>query len=117
MNAVIGGDYKNSSLHTTFSGKVYIYYSKPFQKGEKIMLTKDNVIGYNIIDSNERTKMGSGLMRSAVGGAVFGIAGAMAGARSAKKKKSYIVDVQFYDGKHAIIEMDNTFFKFFIGSV
>ena len=36
MNSVIGGDYKNSLVNFTFSGKVYMNYSKPFKKGEKM---------------------------------------------------------------------------------
>lgn len=117
MNTVIGGEYKNSILNYTFTGKVYIHYTKLFQKGKKIMLNSDTVAEYTIIDSDERTKIGSGLVRSAVGGAMFGVAGAMVGAASAKKKKSYIVDVRFHDGTHSTLEMDNNFFKLFLGSM
>lgn len=115
MNFVIGGDYKNSLVGFTFSGKVYISYSKQFAKTEKIFLNRDTVAEYMIVDQNEKAKMGSGLVRSVVGGTVFGVAGALAGAASAKKKKSYIIEILFKDGKRSTIEIDKNVFKFLLG--
>ena len=115
MNMVIGGDYKNSLVQTTWTGKVYIHYTKGFSVREKIMLNRETVSSYNIIDQTERTKVGSGLVRSAVGGAMFGVAGAMVGAASAKKKKNYMVNIQFFDGKNSTLELDNNIFKLLIG--
>ena len=115
MNRVIGGDYKNSIVDTTFTGKVYIIYTKGFSVREKIMLNRETVASYNIIDQTERTKVGSGLMRSAVGGAVFGVGGAIVGAASAKKKKNYMVNIQFANGKNSTLELDNKMFKLLIG--
>ena len=117
MNMVIGGEYKNSPVCTTFTGKLYIKYVKMFQGTKKIMLNSDTITNYTIIDKNEKAKMGSGLVRGAVGGAVFGVAGAVAGAASAKKKSKYMIEIQFKDGKHSTIEIDDATFKFFIGSL
>lgn len=115
LNMVIGGDYKNCMIETTFTGKVYILHVQGFSKREKIMLNRDTVADYSIVDQTERTKVGSGLVRSAVGGALFGVGGAIVGAASAKKKKSYMVNIQFRDGKNSTLELNNDMFRFLVG--
>ena len=115
MNKVIGGDYKNSMVNTTFTGKVYISHVKGLSNREKIMLNRETVAYFNIIDQTERTRVGSGLVRSAVGGAVFGVGGAIVGAASAKKKKNYMVNIQFKNGKNSTLELDDSIFRLLIG--
>ena len=117
LDCVIGGDYKGCSVGFTIKGKVYINYKKRFQKAEKIFMDQTTVEAYQIIDKNEKTKFGSGMMRSAIGGAMFGVAGAIAGANSAKKKTSYMVEVQFKDGKHSVLELSANVFRFLIGNL
>lgn len=114
MNIVIAGEYKNSSVCTTITGKVYIKYQKIFQSTNKIMLNKENIASYTIIDKNEKTKIVNGIVRSAVGGAMFGVAGAVVGATSAKKKRKYMLEIEFNDGKHSTIEIDYNTFKLFV---
>ena len=48
-----------------------------------------------IIDKNEKAKMGSGVLRGTVGGAMFGVTGAVAVAASAKKKSKYMIEIEF----------------------
>ncbi len=117
MDIVIGGDYKNSPVCSTFTGKLYIKYVKMFQGTQKIMLNSETIANYTIIDKNEKLKMGSGVVRGAVGGAMFGVAGAVAGAASAKRKGKYMIEIEFFDGKHSIIEIESKTFKYFVASM
>ena len=115
MNKVIGGDYMNGIVDMTFTGKVYIFFTKGFSVREKIILNRETVASYSIIDKTEKTKVGSGLVRSAIGHATFGVAGAMVGAASAKKKTKFMVNIQFIDGKNSTLELDNNMFRLLIG--
>jgi hypothetical protein len=52
------------------------------------------------------SSMGSGVARGAVGAALFGGIGAIAGANSAKKNSDYTVSIIFKDGTKALCSLD-----------
>lgn len=51
------------------------------------------------------------LAKSAVGGMLFGAAGLFAGAAARSIKKSYLISVEFTDGRRSLIEADVACFK------
>lgn len=51
------------------------------------------------------SSMGSGVARGAVGAALFGGIGAIAGANSAKKNSDYTVSIIFKDGTKALCSL------------
>ena len=55
--------------------------------------------------------MGSGVARGAVGAALFGGIGAIAGANSAKKNSDYTVSIIFKDGTKALRSLDADNYK------
>ena len=109
-NSVIGGDYKNGVLEFGFGGKVSITYWKGFLKTGTVIINRETVANYQIIDKNSTKSFSSGLARGAVGGALFGPVGAIAGANSAKSKDTYLVEVQFKDGCRSLLELDKNGF-------
>lgn len=52
------------------------------------------------------SSMGSGVARGAVGAALFGGIGAIAGTNSAKKNSDYTVSIIFKDGTKALCSLD-----------
>ena len=118
MNNVHGGDYRGGVVLITFTKGAYIQI-----KGQKIMLNRDTVAEYEIIDTNEQisAKKKGGITRGIVGGALFGVPGAIIGTSTAKtkvkSKKSYLVNVWSVDGKHSVLQLDESTFKIFIGYV
>lgn len=55
--------------------------------------------------------MGSGVARGAVGAALFGGIGAIAGANSAKNNSDYTVSIIFKDGTKALRSLDADNYK------
>lgn len=60
------------------------------------------------------SSMGSGVARGAVGAALFGGIGAIAGANSAKKNSDYTVSIIFKDGTKALCSLDADNYKAFV---
>jgi len=103
-NAVLNGDYKGKFVGCDNGGsKAFIILG--FRKGYD--LTKENVASYELLNS-EQVKA-NGAVKTAVGAALFGLAGAMAA--SAKVTGIYQVAVEFNDGKRSLIECDEKIYK------
>lgn len=111
-NTVIAGDYKGY-INTNLKGELFIDEGKVIGN-KKHPINKETVYSYEVIGEESKTSMGSGVVRAAAGAALFGSAGALAGAASAKKKGKHTVSVVFTDGKKCLIEFDDAFFKKFI---
>lgn len=109
-NSVIGGDYKNGVINFSFGGKVSITYFKGLMKTETIDVNRNTVSNYSVIDKESKKSFSSGLARGAVGGALLGPVGAVVGASTAKSKNTYLVEIQFKDGCHSLLELDKNGF-------
>ena len=109
-NSVIGGDYKNGVIEFGFKGKISITCVKGLLKTETILVNRETVESYQIIDKNSTKSFSSGLARGAIGGALLGPVGAIAGASTAKTKSTYLVEVQFKDGHKSLLELDKNGF-------
>ena len=92
-NTVLAGDY---------SGLISF-------KGDKkgLLITENKFFGAKEGNSS----MGSGVARGAVGAALFGGIGAIAGANSAKKNSDYTVSIIFKDGTKALCSLDADNYK------
>ena len=109
-NIVIAGDY---SGYITFKGskKGLLITENKFFGAKKTFINKRTADHYELIIQESAPSMGSGVARGAVGAALFGGVGAIAGANSAKKNSGYTVSIVFKDGTKALCELDQNMFK------
>lgn len=103
-NTVLAGDYKEKAVKASL-GRVYI----DTLLGKDI--NKKTVDSYELVGQDAQKSMGSGIVRGAVGGVLFGGIGAIAGASSGKSKVTYTVSIVFKDGKKALCELDDEMYK------
>lgn len=108
-NIVTAGDYKGYIDFKNKKKGLYIYGT--FGLGKKTFINKETVERYEVIGEESSQSMGSGIVRGAVGAAVFGGVGAIAGASSAKKKGIHTVSIIFKDGTKCLCDLDDAMFK------
>lgn len=113
-NIVIAGDYEKSCISKPFNGTAAILVSTGFLKVKSIPLNSETVESYEIIADDSNKSMSSAVMRSVVGGAVLGPAGAIAGGMTAKSNKIHQVSVCFKDGKRSLLEIDNEVYNMIV---
>ena len=104
-NTVLAGDY--SGL-ISFKGdkKGLLITENKFFGAKKTFINKTTVDHYELVMQEGNSSMGSGVARGAVGAALFGGIGAIAGANSAKKNSDYTVSIIFKDGTKALCSLD-----------
>lgn len=107
-NMVIAGDYMGKPI-TGIGGVVQIYVDRK----NYILLDKFGVASYDVITEDTRKSAASGIARGAVGAALLGPVGLLAGL-SAKNKSTVTVAVRFKDGKNSLLEMDDKVYKDFV---
>ncbi len=105
-NCVIAGDYDKKAIVNTVKG---IYLVLGFTK--KILLNKDSIEEYEVVDEENNTSVVSAAGRGLAGSLLLGGVGLVAGALSAKKKGIHIIAIQFKDGKKSLIEIDDKLYK------
>lgn len=103
-NIVVAGDYKGKLVKSSL-GRVYI----DTLLGADI--NKGTVESYEVIGQDSQKSMGSGIVKGAIGGALFGGIGAIAGAASGKSKSTYSVSIVFKNGKKSLCELDEDMYK------
>lgn len=109
-NTVLAGDY--SGL-ISFKGdkKGLLITENKFFGAKKTFINKSTVDHYELVMQEGNSSMGSGVARGAVGAALFGGIGAIAGANSAKKNSDYTVSIIFKDGTKALCSLDADNYK------
>lgn len=110
-NKVIAGDYEGKLIANGIS---HLLLMTGFFK--KIKLTKETVESYEVMDEESRSSATSAVGRGLIGSLLLGPIGAAA-ALSAKKKGTYIVAVQFKDGKKSLLEIDEKLYKVLMKSL
>ncbi len=110
MNMILAGDYKGV-IGVSFRKGLYIEENKLFGRRKRWYINKETVESYSVIDEDAHKSMSSGLIRGAVGAAVLGPVGAIAGAASAKKKSQYKVSIEFKDGTRALIQLERIVYE------
>lgn len=104
-NKVIAGDYNGKEIYCVL-GDVKIL----IPDGESIDLNKANVAAYEVIDENYKKSATGVIGRAAVGAALLGPIGLLAGV-SAKKKGTHILAIKFHNGKNSLIEVGDGAYK------
>ena len=104
-NKVIAGDYKGKSVSKTF-GTVYIQKTML----DTLEINKETVDGYELITDKQQKSAVSGVARGAVGAALLGPVGMLAGL-SAKSKGKYTVAIQFKTGENSLLEVDDKLYN------
>lgn len=98
-NQVIAGEY----LHQYVGSDLSIGIGN-------VKITKYRVAHYEVVDAESRKSASSAVGRAAVGAALLGPLGLVAGV-TAKRKGIYTVSIEFTDGKKSLIEIDEKRYK------
>ena len=105
VNHASVGDHKGMIKFKNWKKGLYIDESTMFKK-KLTFINKETVDSYELMmNESETTKKGA-LTKGVLGGAVFGLGGAIAGGTSSKKQSKYMVSIVFKDGTKALCEMD-----------
>lgn len=104
MNKVIGGDYRGQGLMRTING---VNITLPFFK--MIKICKDTVDSYEVLDKNAQTSSFDAVRRANNWSFFFGSSGYAAALGA--NKKTYLIAIQFKDGKRSLLEVDYKIFK------
>lgn len=107
-NMVIAGDYVGKGI-TNVAGVVQIFLDRQ----NYILLDKFSIDTYDVITEDIRKSAVSGVTRGAVGVALLGPVGMLAGL-SAKNKSIVTIAIRFKDGKSSLIEIDEKIYKSFV---
>lgn len=103
-NKVIAGDYMGLEIFCFDN----IYIHDPF--GVDIELNKETIKTYEIVDEESKKSASSMIGRAALGAAILGPIGLLAGA-TARRKGIYTVAIEFNDGKKSLLEIDEKRYK------
>lgn len=104
-NKVIAGDFKGATVGKLL-GKVFI---TPFIE-EAIELSPNTVEYVETITERHQKSAVSGVTRGAVGAALLGPVGMLAGL-SAKSKGVHIVAIKFVNGANSLVEVDDKLYE------
>lgn len=105
VNHASAGDHQGLIHFKNWKKGLYIDESKLFRK-KQTFINKDTVQSYEVVmNDSESSKKGS-LTKGLLGGATFGLAGAIAGGTSSKSVSKYLVSIVFKDGSRALCELD-----------
>ena len=110
-NMVIAGNYAGKLVRVSVGPMGVPSISLNIFKDEYVLIDKYSVESFNVVNKEEETSAVSGIARSAIGGALFGNAGALGGAASAKKNVMYTMVINFKDGKRSLIEVNEKIYK------
>lgn len=107
-NMVIAGDYLGKGV-SNIGGAVQIFLDRK----NYVLLDKFGIDSYDVITEETSKSAASGIARGAVGAALLGPVGLLAGV-SAKNKGVYTIAIRFKDGKNSLIEVDDKVYKNFV---
>lgn len=113
-NMVTAGEYSGKGI-AILGGAPQILLGNKWT--ENVLLDKFSVETYDLITEETRKSAASGVARGAVGGALLGPVGMLAGGLSAKNKGAYTLAIQFKDGKKSLIEVDEKVYKSIVRSM
>lgn len=108
INIVLEGKYKNEKIKA-YSDSIYlpnIDFGYHF--------TPNNVSSYNVIDETNKDQYSYG--KAALGVALFGDIGAVAGI-GGKSRKEYLIAIEWKDGEKSLILIDDEYYKVLVKSM
>jgi hypothetical protein len=103
-NYVVEGKYKNRKILGGLSLDIDV---------ELQPLNKRYISSYTVIDESNKDQYS--FWKGALGVALFGGLGAIAGVNG-KKKKEYLIAVEWKDGEKSLISLDDEYYKVFVKS-
>lgn len=106
INVVLEGKFKGEKI-----------YGSTFKDGFKIStytVNKKQISSYAVIDETNKDKYS--FWKGALGVALFGGIGAVAGIKG-KNKKEYIIAIEWKDGDKSLIYIDDEYYKVFVKSM
>lgn len=106
-NKIIAGEYEGRAIAIA-GGKPYILFG--FGKSNMKYINKDFVESYQLVTEEFCKSAASGIARGAVGVALLGPIGLLAGL-SAKNKGVHTIVIKFKDGKESLAEVDEKIYK------
>ena len=110
-NMVIAGDYINKGVGGNAN---IVFISMGFGLKNMLQLDKSTVESYEVITEETSKSAASGVVRGAVGAALLGPIGLLAGGLSAKNKGALTIALRFKDGKNSLLEIDDKKYKVLI---
>lgn len=108
INIVLEGKYKASELYHPKNKN----YLSPIGMGWNF--TKNNISSYTVIDETNKDQYS--FWKGALGVALLGGFGAVAGI-GGKKKKEYFIAIEWKDGDKSLILIDEEYYKVFVKSM
>ena len=111
MSKVIAGDYKGNSILVE-PGTVYLAILHGWNKS--LLLSKDNIKEYEIMDEKTRKSASSAVGRAFVGSVVLGPLGLVAGLSAKSKTRCVQIAIEFKDGCRSLIELNGKHYKRFL---
>lgn len=103
-NYVVEGKYKNRKILGGSSLDIDV---------ELQPLSKRYISSYTVIDESNKDQYS--FWKGSLGVALFGGLGAIAGVNG-KKKKEYLIAVEWKDGEKSLISLDDEYYKVFVKS-
>lgn len=103
-NYVVEGKYKNRKILGGSSLDIDV---------ELQPLNKRYISSYTVIDESNKDQYS--FWKGALGVALFGGLGAIAGVNG-KKKKEYLIAIEWKDGEKSLISLDEEYYKVFVKS-
>jgi hypothetical protein len=110
INYVVEGKWKNEEL--------YLSYKNDFIKIGGGSLKKEYISSYTVLDENNINSSEYSFLKGALGVAIFGGAGAVAGIGGKKKTtKEYLISIEWKSGEKSLILIDDEYYKTFVKSM
>lgn len=109
INIVLEGKYKELKI----SGYQELYIQTPEYVGGR-HLNKKQISSYTLIDESNKDQYS--FWKGALGVALFGGIGAIAGVKG-KSKKEYLIAIEWKDGEKSLILIDDNYYKVFVRSM
>jgi len=110
-NKVVAGDYNGKRILVTL-GTPAIQLSVI----SKLSLDRATIDSYEVVSTDQRKSAISGIVRGLIGNALLGQAGMVGGTLSAKNNKSFLLAVEFRDGKRSLLEINDKIYQSIIKS-
>ncbi len=110
INSILEGKYKNKKIIDTSILKI----SNAEINGSNYPLSKFTISSYTVM--NESNKDQYSFWKGALGVALFGGIGAVAGI-GGKNKKEYLIAIEWKDGEKSLILINDEYYKVFVKSM
>lgn len=111
---VIAGDYQGNSISVD-PGSVYLAIL--YGWGKSVLLSKDNIKEYEIMDQKTRKSASSAVGRAFLGSVVLGPVGLFAGLSAKSKTTGVQIAIEFKDGGRSLIELSGKHYERFLKTV